>query len=248
MVKADSATAVTAPTADVSAVPTIVSTVVWTDRPPTVALLAAKVNPEHVTATLPALTAVFTVITTASELNAAEDAALGLGTNSQNVDPLTTDETSPPGKATVILSPTGRLVEVVNEIEAVWDAPTVRERVAETEETAPTAGVLMYAAIVSVSVSIFTPVVPEGVESTAVFAAKVNPEQVIVIEPAGTIDLTVIVIALAAKAVAEATAGLGTSSQLVAVATAVSNEAGNVKVIFLSTASSVDALKVKAAV
>jgi len=90
--------------------------------------------------------------------------------------------------------------------------------------------------------------VPEGVESTAVFAAKVNPEQVILIDPAGTIDLTVIVIALVAKAVAEATAGLGTSSQLVAVATAVSNEAGNVKVIFLSTASSVDVLKVNSAV
>ncbi len=88
----------------------------------------------------------------------------------------------------------------------------------------------------------------EGVESTDVFAEKVNPEQVILIEPAGTIDFTVIVIALAAKAVAEATAGLGTSSQLVAVATAVSNEAGNVKVILLSTASSVDVLKVKAAV
>jgi len=119
MVKADAATAVTAPTAGVSAVPNIVSTVVLTERPPTVALLATKVNPEHVTVTIPALTAVFTVITTASELNAAEDAALGLGTNSQNVDPLTTDETSPPGKATVILSPTGRLVEVENEIEAV---------------------------------------------------------------------------------------------------------------------------------
>lgn len=88
----------------------------------------------------------------------------------------------------------------------------------------------------------------EGVESTASFAAKVNPEQVILIEPAGTMDLTVIVIALAAKAVAEATAGLGTSSQLVAVATAVSNEAGNVKVIFLSTISSVDVLKVNSAV
>jgi hypothetical protein len=119
MVKADAATAVTAPTAGVSAVPTVVSTVVLTDRPPTVALLATKFNPEHVTVTIPALTAVFTVITTASEVNAAEDAALGLGTNSQNVDPLTTDDTSPPGKDTVILSPIGRLVEVENEIEAV---------------------------------------------------------------------------------------------------------------------------------
>ena len=89
----------------------------------------------------------------------------------------------------------------------------------------------------------------EGVESTAVFAAKVNPEQVILIDPAGTMDFTVILMMLAvAPSVTEATAGLGTSSQLVAVATAVSNEAGNVKVIFLSTTSSVDVLKVKAAV
>jgi len=89
----------------------------------------------------------------------------------------------------------------------------------------------------------------EGVESTAVFAAKVNPEQVILIDPAGTMDFTVILMRLAvAPSVTEATAGLGTSSQLVAVATAVSNEAGNVKVIFLSTTSSVDVLKVNSAV
>jgi len=89
----------------------------------------------------------------------------------------------------------------------------------------------------------------EGVESTAVFAAKVNPEQVILIDPAGTMDFTVILMMLAvAPSVTEATAGLGTSSQLVAVATAVSNEAGNVKVIFSSTASSVDVLKVNSAV
>lgn len=107
MVKADAAIAVTAPTAGVSAVPKIVSTVVCTDRPPTVELLAAKVSPEHVTVTGPAMTALFTVITAESEDNAAEDAEMGLGNNSQNVDPLTTDVTSPPGKATVILSPTG---------------------------------------------------------------------------------------------------------------------------------------------
>jgi len=89
----------------------------------------------------------------------------------------------------------------------------------------------------------------EGVESTAVFAAKVNPEQVILIDPAGTMDFTVILMMLAvAPSVTDATAGLGTSSQLVAVATAVSNEAGNVKVIFLSTTSSVDVLKVNSAV
>jgi hypothetical protein len=108
MVKADAAIAVTAPTAGVSAVPAIVSTVVCTDMPPTVELLAAKVSPEHVTVTGPAMTALFTVITAESEDNAADDATLGLGNNSQNVvDPLTTDVTSPPGKATVILSPTG---------------------------------------------------------------------------------------------------------------------------------------------
>jgi len=107
MVKADAAIAVTAPTAGVSAVPAIVSTVVFTDRPPTVELLAAKVSPEHVTVTGPALTALLTVITAVSDENAAEDAVMGLGDNSQNVDPLTTDVTSPPGKATVILSPTG---------------------------------------------------------------------------------------------------------------------------------------------
>lgn len=103
----------------------------------------------------------------------------------------------------------------------------------------------------SVSVSIFNPSFPVGVASAAVLAANVNPEQVILTEPAGTIDFTVILITLAvALSVTEASAGLGTSSQLVAVATAVSKEAdeGNVNVIFLSTASSVDVLNVNDAV
>jgi len=121
-----------------------VSTVVFTDRPPTVELLAAKVSPEHVTVTGPALRALFTVITAESEENAAEDAEMGLGDNSQNVvDPLITDATRPPGKATVILSPTGSKLDVLNEIEAVCDAPTARDIVNATELTAPTAGVLM---------------------------------------------------------------------------------------------------------
>jgi len=103
---------------------------------------------------------------------------------------------------------------------------------------------------VSVSVSIFKPPVPVGVASAAVFAANVNPEQVILTEPANTIDLTVILIVSVVKAVTEASTGLGTSSQLVAVATAVSKEVveGNVNVIFLSTIKSVDILKVNVAV
>ena len=103
----------------------------------------------------------------------------------------------------------------------------------------------------SVSVSIFNPSVPAGVASAAVLAANVNPEQVILTEPAETMDLTVILRVLAvALSVTEASAGLGTSSQLVAVATAVSKEVvdGNVSVIFLSTAKSVDVLKVNDAV
>jgi hypothetical protein len=106
----------------------------------------------------------------------------------------------------------------------------------------------------STSVSIFNPPVPVGVASAAVFAANVNPEQVILTAPANTIDLTVILIVSVVKAVTEASTGLGTSSQLVAVATAVSKEVvglvveGNVNVIFLSTAISVDILKVNVAV
>jgi len=104
---------------------------------------------------------------------------------------------------------------------------------------------------VSVSVLISNPSVPVGVESAAFLAANVNPEQVILTEPAETIDLTVIMIAFAVvPSVTEAVAGLGTSSQLVVVATAVSKAVaeGNVIVIFLSTAKSEDVLKVNDAV
>lgn len=246
----DAATAVTAPMAGVSAVPAFVSTDVLTLRPPTVALLADRMSPEHITVTGPALTAALTVSVMVPAANTADDAVLGFGSNSQNVVPLTTDATSPPGNTMVIVPAVESADEVVKVTVALVVAPIVMDgKFKATFVTAPVVAVLTWAGTVSTVVLMLIPVVPPTVANTASFAANVNPEQVTLIEPAGTADLTLtLIVSAVALSTTEATVGLGTSSQLVAVATAVSNPAGKAKIISLSTTIAVDVVKSKLAV
>jgi len=138
--------------------------------------------------------------------------------------------------------------------EAAPDDPTdlLRVRALRAADTLPTAGVLMCALIVSRLVLICIPRVAVPALSIltmlAADAANVRPLQVTAIEPAGTATLTVMTKLLSGLAnllpsVTDSVVGLGTISQLVAVATAVTKPAGNVIDIFPSTANAVEVLK-----
>lgn len=137
--------------------------------------------------------------------------------------------------------------------EADPDDPTalLRVRALRAADTLPTAGVLMYALIVSRLVLICNPRVAVPALSIltmlAADAANVRPLQVTAIEPAGTATLTLMTkmvsLANALPSVTDSVVGFGTISQLVAVATAVTKPAGNVIDIFPSTANAVEVLK-----
>lgn len=143
-----------------------------------------------------------------------------------------------------------KAVEVLKVTEADPVVPTdlLKIKAFRSATTAPTAGALRWAALVSTDVLILIPpvntaVVVSTATDDALVAAKVNPEHVNLTLPAGTSALTSRISLLKGVAVipllsvTDSVAGFGTISQLVPEATAFTNPLGNSKDIFPADAA-----------
>lgn len=208
------------------------------------AFLAARLRPEHVTVTKPALRSLVTTKVTLSLLNDDVDlAVVGLVT-AQLLS--FCDVTKPEGNVSVILLSVAcaeNAVEVVKVTEAVPAGPTalLKASAFRSATTDPMAGVPIFAATVSTDVLMLIPPLKAAVEGSTTtgddaLALKVNPEQVTEIWPAAKSPFTSRTITLFAVrpllSVTDAADSFGTSSQLVDVETAVIKLSGKVSEIF----------------
>jgi len=142
---------------------------------------AVRVRPEHVTTTEPASNLAdgdnCTVILFPSNFDVAVTAG-------EDIPHWLSDWVAiiAGGKVNVILfaEDSSRVVEVVNETVAAPLVPTLELNVNAAAVIDPTAGMVTYAGMESLDVSIFKPFFP----SIAGFAANVKPEQVTVTRPA----------------------------------------------------------------
>jgi len=222
-----------------------------------VAVTAAKgpvVSPVHVTVTEPIATVApaARVMVMALVAYPAADTALGAGEDTSQDVEVAIAVTNPAGNVRVILPLLGIMLDVVNVMVAGRAVPAMPAKVkalAAVAVTQPTQGVLTKAATVSTEVSIFKPA--DAVAVTAAKGPVVSPVHVTVTEPIATVApaARVMVMALVAYPAADTALGAGEdTSQDVEVAIAVTNPAGNVRVILPLLGIMLDVVNVTVAV